>query len=253
MLAHPLDLSGRTVLVTGASAGIGRETAILLSELNAKLVLAGRNEERLRETLGVLSGSGHQMEMVDLSAVDRIPQWIKSVVGVNGPLHGLVHAAGKQVTGSIRMVSPGNIDDVLKINLYSAIMLARGFCQKSCFVAGGSMVFVSSIMGLVSKPAISLYSASKAALSGLSKSLALELAPDRIRVNCVAPAFVETDMLNQLREMLLPEQFQALEQAHPLGFGTPRDVANAAAFLLADTGRWITGTTLVVDGGYSAL
>ena len=114
------------------------------------------------------------------------------------------------------------------------------------------MVFVSSIAGLVGKPAISLYSASKAALSGLSKSLALELAPDRIRVNCVAPAFVETAMLNQLREMLLPEQFQALELAHPLGFGAPRDVAHAAAFLLADTGRWITGTTLVVDGGHSA-
>src|ERR1700722_11038176 len=150
MLSHPLDLSGRTVLVTGASAGIGRETAILLSELNAKLVLAGRNEERLRETLGALSGSGHQMEMVDLSAEDRIPQWIKSVVAASGPLHGLVHAAGKQITGPIRMASPGNIEDVFKTNVYSAIMLARGFCQKNCFVAGGSMVFVSSIMGLVS-------------------------------------------------------------------------------------------------------
>jgi NAD(P)-dependent dehydrogenase (short-subunit alcohol dehydrogenase family) len=252
MPANPLDLSGRTVLVTGASAGIGREIAILLSELNATLVVAGRNEERLLETLGALSGSGHRIEMIDLSAVDRIPQWIKSTVASAGPLHGLVHAAGKQYTGSIRMTSPANIEDIFKTNLYSALMLARGLSQKNCFAAGGSMVFISSIMGFVSKPALSLYSATKAALSGMTKSLALELAPERIRVNGIAPAFVETDMLARLREMLLPEQFQALEQAHPLGFGTPRDVANAAAFLLADTGRWVTGTTLVVDGGYSA-
>ena len=144
------------------------------------------------------------------------------------------------------------MEDMFKTNVYSAIILARGFCQKNCFVPGGSIVFISSIMGLVSKPGISLYSVCKSGLRGLSQSLALELAPDRIRVNCIAPAFVQTDMLNRLRETLPPEQFQALEQAHPLGFGTPRDVAHAVAFLLAGTGRWITGTTMVVDGGYSA-
>ena len=252
MPGYPVDFTGRTVLVTGASSGIGREIAILLSELNANLVLAGRNQERLNETLGAMSGSGHHVETIDLAAVDRIPQWIKSVAALTGPLHGLVHAAGKQMTGSIRMTSPVSLDDLFKTNVYSAVMLARGLCQKNCFQAGGSMVFISSIMGLVSKPAIPLYSATKAALSGLSKSLALELAAERIRVNCIARAFVETEMLNQLREMLLPEQFEAIEKAHPLGFGTPRDVAHAAAFLLGESGRWITGTTLVVDGGYSA-
>jgi NAD(P)-dependent dehydrogenase (short-subunit alcohol dehydrogenase family) len=252
MPSNPLDLTGRTILVTGASGGIGRDTSVLLSELNAKLILTGRNEEKLKSTLAALSGHNHQVETVDLSVPDAVPQWVKSVVASSGPLHGLVHAAGRQATGALRMASGKSIEDLFKTNLYSAIMLAKGFCQKNCFVPGGSIVFISSVMGLVSKPGISLYSASKAALSGLSRSLALELAADRIRVNCIAPAFVETEMLEQLREMLLPEHFKTLEDAHPLGFGSPRDVANAAAFLLADTGRWITGTTLVVDGGYSA-
>jgi NAD(P)-dependent dehydrogenase (short-subunit alcohol dehydrogenase family) len=107
-------------------------------------------------------------------------------------------------------------------------------------------------MGLAGKRDLSVYSASKAALSGMARSLAVELAPERIRVNCIAPAFVETGMLDELREFLPPEQFEAVEKAHPLGFGKPRDVANAIAFLVAATGRWITGTTLVLDGGYSA-
>ena len=99
---------------------------------------------------------------------------------------------------------------------------------------------------------MSVYGASKAALIGLSKSLAVEFAPQRIRVNCVAPACVQTEMLEQMREVFSPQQFAALEHAHPLGFGTARDVANAVAFLIANTGRWITGSTLLVDGGYSA-
>jgi NAD(P)-dependent dehydrogenase (short-subunit alcohol dehydrogenase family) len=252
MAENPLELTGRRVLVTGASAGIGRETAILLGALNARLVLAGRNEQRLRQTLACLDGEGHSMEVVDLAAVEQIPEWMRRIAAAGGPLNGLVHAAGKQIVAPIRALSPQSLDSLMKTNLYSAVMLARGFCQKDCGAPGGSIVFVSSVMAMVGQPARAAYGASKAALVGLTKSLALELARDRIRVNCVAPAFVQTGMLDRVREMLSAEQFAALEQAHPLGFGTPRDVAHAIAFLLADTGRWITGSTLVVDGGYSA-
>lgn len=141
----------------------------------------------------------------------------------------------------------------MRVNFYSSMMLARGFCQKGCFVkGGGSLVFISSIMANVGKPGLSAYCASKAALVGLTRSLALELVREKVRVNCITPAIVETELTAHLKELMLPEQWSALEQEHPLGFGTPRDVANAAAFLLADTGRWITGTALVLDGGYSA-
>jgi len=250
---NPLDLSGRTVLVTGASSGIGRQTAVVLSELGARVVLTARTEARLNATLALLSeGANHQVAAADLSKCDEIPKWLQSVCARTGPLHGIVHSAGKQATTPVRFATEAKIDDVIRTNLHSAIMLARGFTQKGCFAPGGSLVFISSVTAFAGKPAISIYGASKAALIGLTKSLAVELAPQGIRVNCIAPAFVKTEMFDQVREMLTDEQLQALEAAHPLGFGTPEDVAHAAAFLLADTGRWITGSTLVVDGGYSA-
>jgi NAD(P)-dependent dehydrogenase (short-subunit alcohol dehydrogenase family) len=247
-----MDLTGAVILVTGASSGIGRETAILLSSLNARLVVVGRNRERLDQTMAALTGDGHHAEEFDLSQVAEVPQWVKRIAAEVGPLQGIVHAAGVQQTTPVRFLSPLALDELLRTNLSSAIMLVRGFCQKNCSTSGGSIVFVSSVMGLVGRPGLSGYSASKAALIGLARSLALELAQQRIRVNCVAPAFVETEMLLRLREELPEGELARIEAAHPLGFGTPRDVAHSIAFLLAETGRWITGSTLVVDGGYSA-
>ena len=249
---NPLDLSGSTVLVTGASSGIGREVSILLSVLNARVVLVGRNEERLQQTLASLTGDGHRVETFDLARSEEIPKWVQSIAAETGPLRGIVHAAGKQVATPIRFAAEKKIDDLVRTNLYSAIMLARGFSQKNCYAPGGCVVFLSSITAFAGKPAISVYAATKGALIALTKSLAVELAPQRIRVNCVAPGFVETEMLAELRALLTDEQMKALEDAHPLGLGTPRDVANAVAFLVADTGRWITGSTLVLDGGYTA-
>jgi NAD(P)-dependent dehydrogenase (short-subunit alcohol dehydrogenase family) len=252
MSGNPMDLSGATVLVTGASSGIGRETAILLSSLHARVVLTARNRERLEQTLSSLQGQGHRIEPFDLGRVDEIPKWVRSVAAEAGPLSGLVHAAGMQLTSPIRFVALAAIDELLRTNLVSAMMLTRGFSQKDCHAAESSVVFLSSVVGFNGRASASVYGASKAALIGLAKSLAVELAGQRIRVNCVAPAFVQTEMFDRFREMLSPEQSAALEHAHPLGFGTARDVANAVAFLIANTGRWITGSTLVVDGGYSA-
>ncbi|HWQ52529.1 MAG TPA: SDR family oxidoreductase [Bryobacteraceae bacterium] len=250
--ANPLDLTGSTVLVTGASSGIGRDTAILLSSLGARVAITGRNAERLERTMASLSGQGHRMEVFDLSCAEQIPQWMRKITAEMGPLNGVVHAAGKQIASPARFTTPQNVDDILRTNLHSAIHLARGLCHRSCHGKESSIVFLSSVMGLVGRPGVSLYAASKAALMGFTKSLAVELAPERIRVNCIAPAFVETEMLAEVREWLSAGELEALEKAHPLGFGAPRDVANAAAFLISDMSRWITGTTLVVDGGYSA-
>ena len=252
-MVNPLDMRGRTVLVTGASSGIGRETAILLSELDARVVLVARNRERLEETLGRMSGEGHRIEPFDLNETDAIPDWIKRITTETGPLGGLVHSAGVVTTIPVQAASTARIESLMRTNVTSAIMLVKAFRRSGCALRGSGIVLLSSIMGIVGAPGISIYSASKAALVGFSRSAALELAASGLRINCVAPAVVETEMARRESEMTqTQEQHEAMERMHPLGFGRPRDVAHAVAFLLADTGRWITGTTLVVDGGYSA-
>jgi NAD(P)-dependent dehydrogenase (short-subunit alcohol dehydrogenase family) len=252
-MINPLGMQGRTVLVTGASSGLGRETAILLSELNARLVLSGRSRDRLEETLSQMSGEGHRIEPFDLNETDAIPDWIKRIVTEIGPLGGLVHSAGVVTTLPVQAASTARIESLMRTNVTSAFMLVKGFRQSGCALRGSGIVLLSSVMGTVGAPGRSIYSASKAALIGFSRSAALELAASGLRINCVAPAVVDTEMTQRAGEMTqTEEQHEAMRLLHPLGFGRPRDVAHAVAFLLADTGRWITGTTLVVDGGYSA-
>lgn len=251
-MLNPMELVDRTIMVTGASSGIGRETAILLSQLGARVVLVGRNRGELETTLSRLEGAGHVVAPFDLTSVDDIPRWMKELVPQSGALHGLVHSAGIQLTKPLRVVSSGDIDQVMTINVSAACGLVRGFRQKGVVAPPGSVVLLSSVSGIAGQPGNSVYSASKGALVALARSLALELAREKIRVNCVAPALVHTEMAEKMREALTPEQFDQIDKMHPLGIGLPRDVAHAIAFLLADTGRWITGTTLVVDGGYTA-
>lgn len=246
-----MDLSGRAILVTGASSGIGRETSILLSQLGARVILAGRSQERLEQTHQAMAGADHLVEVFDLLALAQIPEWIKRLAASMGPLHGLVHCAGVHNAHPLKTLSADKFEEVMRANVSSALMLAKGFRQKGCHAAGAAIVLLSSTAGLVGEPGVAAYAASKAALLGLSRSLAAELASQGIRVNCVAPGMVRTEMSGRLRQLLLPEQFAALEARHLLGLGEPRDVANAIAFLLADTGRWITGSTLVIDGGYT--
>jgi NAD(P)-dependent dehydrogenase (short-subunit alcohol dehydrogenase family) len=249
---NPLSLQGRTVLVTGASSGIGRETAILLGTLQARVVLVGRNLQRLEETRERMTGVDHRVESFDLTAAGLIPGWLKQLTTQTGPFDGLVHCAGIHQAIPLRVLSFEKIEEVLRANVASAMMLVKAFRQKACYVRPASLVLLSSVAGLVGQSAVSGYAASKAALIGFTRSAAMELAAEGVRVNCIAPGYVASEMTEGLREKLTPEQFKAIEVSHPLGIGTPRDVAHAAAFLLADTGRWITGTTLVVDGGFTA-
>jgi NAD(P)-dependent dehydrogenase (short-subunit alcohol dehydrogenase family) len=251
-MINPMELINRTILVTGASSGIGRETAILLSQLGARLILVSRNPEQLEKTLSLLDGTAHRIHEFDLSAVDDISSWMKAIVSKTGSLHGLVHSAGMQFTSPLRITTGANLEELMRVNVTAAFALARAFRQKGVSSPGSSLVFLSSVMGIVGQSGQTAYSASKGALISLTKSLALELSRENIRVNCVAPALVRTEMSNKMLQALTPDQVTQIEAMHPLGIGAPRDVANAIAFLLADTGRWITGTTLVVDGGYTS-
>ena len=252
MTVNPMDLTGRSVLVTGASSGLGRGIAELLARLGAKVVLVARDTTRL-ETVGAgLAGSGHAVEAFDLTQTDAIAGWMKEVAQRHGVLHGLVHSAGVLAIKPLRMQVAADWESAMRINVAAGAALAKGFRQKGVYGGSGSIVFLSSVMGLTGQLGQVLYSATKGALVSMTRSMALELARDGIRVNCVAPAVVLTGMSEDLQKTVSPEQFAQITAQHPLGLGRAEDIANAVAFLLADTARWITGTTLVVDGGYTA-
>ncbi|RYF23239.1 MAG: SDR family oxidoreductase [Oxalobacteraceae bacterium] len=251
---NPLALCDRHYLVTGASSGIGRATAVLLYRLGARLTLVDRDGDGL-ETLRVELGAGENIHLhvADLSDIAAIEKLVAHCVTAAGRLHGVVHCAGIQSIAPVRSLQIDVWRRIFAVNTEAALALGKAMASKKVYAGeNGSIVFLSSVMGSVGSAGGIPYSMSKAALDGMARSLALELASRRIRVNCIAPGFVQTPLFERTEKLWDESQKKAVESQHPLGFGQPEDVAYAAAFLLADTGRWITGSVMVVDGGYLA-
>jgi NAD(P)-dependent dehydrogenase (short-subunit alcohol dehydrogenase family) len=249
---NPLDLSGKLVLVTGASSGIGRATAVVLSRLGARLVLAGRRADALQETLAATENpANHLCSTFDLANLDDIPKWIAEVVNLAGaPLDGTVHCAGVTSFLPLRVVSSGNIDSIMVPNLHAALMLLRGVSARNAVpAAGASVVFISSAAALMASPGLSTYSASKAALGAVARCAAKELAAKRVRVNCIAPGYVKTPMLDQAANAFV--DFDRIEKAQFLGFIDPDEIGTMAAYLLSSAARSITGSQFVMDGGFT--
>ena len=241
---NPFSLKGKTVLITGASSGIGRGIAITCSKMGAKVVVNGRNEDRLNMTLSQMDGDNHVAVIGDLtddsklhSLVERLPK-----------LDGVVHSAGIGSRVLCKNIVGEDIEQVMGINFKAPVMLQTEILRQKKMNKGGSIVVVASISNDSPSVGNALYSASKGAIISYANCLQLELAPRQIRVNCISPAMVWTDLI--IKGGLTEEELREDEQKYPLKrYGNPEDVAYLSVYLLSDASTWMTGSNVKISGG----
>lgn len=245
---NPFSLVGKTIMVTGASSGIGKAIAIECSKMGATLVLTARNIVRLEDTISNLEGEGHEYISADLSKEDDLDYLISSV---KYEIHGVVHCAGYTISKPFLFISKKDMRDIMKVNFESPVFITQQLIKKKMLKKGSSVVFISSISGVyISAIAGSLYSASKAALNGILKSLAIELASKGIRVNSINPGMISTEIFKD--GLITDEQLKEDAKKYPLKrYGNPEEVAYGAIYLLSDASSWSTGSNLLIDGGYT--
>lgn len=250
-LYNPFSLEGKTILVTGASSGIGRQCAIDCSRMGAKVVAIARNTERLDETLSYLHGEGHRSYSFDLSNCEDIKDIVSLIVEENGKLDGLVYAAGIEKSMPAKLLKTSDYEEVMRINTYGAFEIARHVTGVKSFNSKGSIVFISSITSIIARKSTAAYSASKGALVSGARVLAAELANRKIRVNCISPGTILTPLMQNYLSGLSDENYKKRVDGFPLGLGESSDISYACVYLLSDASRWITGQNLIIDGGYT--
>jgi len=246
---NPFSLEGKTILVTGASSGIGRSIAIECSKMGAVVVLNGRNEERLQETLCMMEGDSHRMIIADIACQDEIDRLAKEV----STLDGCVLCAGIPQVCPVKYFKRDDIEDIFTVNAIAPMMITSSLVKKKKIRKGSSVVLIESVSGVfVGTRGDVSYNASKAALNGFLKGAALELAGQGIRVNAINPGLVPTNILNLTNQVFAESHHtDIMMDSYPLKrYGTPEDIAYGAIYLLSDASSWVTGTNLVIDGGY---
>lgn len=248
-----IDFTGRWLVVSGASSGLGRAIAIELARHGAGVALVGRRRAALEETAAACEGAAHRIVELDLRQHEAIVPAIAQLRQDVGPLHGLCHAAGVVQTRPLASNTVESVREQLDVNLLAGLELARAVCRRDVIAAdGAALVFISSVYGQVGMPGQVGYCASKGALAAAVRALAVELARRKVRANCLSPGLVMTEMTRESLGKLSADHVQRIEAAHPLGIGRPEDVARAAAFLLSPAAGWITGVDLPIDGGFTA-
>jgi NAD(P)-dependent dehydrogenase (short-subunit alcohol dehydrogenase family) len=248
-MCNPFSLTGKTILITGASSGIGRAVAIECSKMGATLVISARNEEHLNETLSQMDGLGHSIIITDLRSEDERTRLIDG----SPVLDGFVNCAGIVKTLPFQFVNTGELENLMNINFSAPVLISAELVKRKKFSKNSSIVFLSSISGVVCVwGGNSMYSASKGAINGMMKNMALELASKGIRVNSVNPGMVETHIFDA--GTITSEQLEEDKKRYPLKrYGKPEDIAYAVIYLLSNASGWVTGSNLVIDGGFTLL
>ncbi len=245
-MTTPFHLTGKTIFITGASSGIGREVARSVARLGGKLVLTGRDAARLAETVSQLEGDGHISIPADLLNEDQRLKLIEALP----QLDGFVHCAGVMHPFPVSFIDQKKLDETVNANYEMPVLLTGGMMRKKKFKPEGSIVFLSSISAAHPYKGGALYCSTKAAIETFAKVVALELSAQGIRCNCISPAMVRTPMFDKAEQGMTKEEMDKHLARYPLGAGFPEDVANAAVFLLSGASRWITGINLTLDGGF---
>lgn len=244
---NPFSLVGKTILVTGASSGIGRAIAIECAKMGAQMIITGRNAERLNQTFEELVGEGHQQLIADLSNTESLGEVVNQLPALNG----LVHCAGIAAPLPFKFIKESDLKSIFDVNFNSTVLLTQKLLKTKKLAKSSSIVFISSVSGVhCGYAGGSLYSATKGAINGLIKSMAIDLAAQDIRVNSVCPAMIETAILES--GVITPEQLEEDRRRYPLKrYGKPEEVAFAVIYLLSDASAWVTGSNLLIDGGYT--
>ena len=241
---NPFTLKGKTVLVTGASSGIGRGIAVACSRMGATVILNGRNLSRLDDTFSQLDVGEHQIVAADLTDSESVAKMVSQLP----VLDGVVHCAGIGQRVLCKMATEQDVDLVMDANFKGPVLLQTALMKAKKINKGGSVVFIASISTWSPSVGNAFYSASKAAIVSYANCLSLELAPRKVRVNCISPAMVWTDLVLQegVDEAILKED----EKKYPLKrYGTPEDIANLTIYMLSDASTWMTGSNVKISGG----
>lgn len=239
-----ISLLNKTILITGASSGIGKATALLCHKFGANIILTARRESELKNICNQLKNNSSYV-VADLTSDEDIGK----LVTVIPNLDGVVHCAGIVKPVPIKFIKKKHLGEMFDINFSSAVLLSSSLLSQKKINSNSSVVFVSSVSVNHPYTGGALYVSSKAAIEAFNKAFALEVAPKKIRSNVVAPALVKTEIWNHITESFTEDDIQKIENQYPLGLGEPEDVANTILFLLSDASKWITGTTITMDGG----
>lgn len=238
-------LVGKHIFVTGASSGMGRVFCKMIAKEGAIVSLLARNEDRLKETLSMMDGDGHQYYVCDLTDEELL----KSTITQLQPLDGVVFCAGINDYVPLKFVKQEKLEKIFQTNFFSQVILTQLLVKKKLINKNASLVYISSLSSVLGVAGTLLYASSKAALNSAVRVIASEMAPQGVRANAICPGIVRTEMLSGTN--IDEETFTKQETEYPLGLGTPEDVGNAVLFHLSDGSRWLTGNCMILDGGYS--